>query len=705
MYSDTEQKELVDLSKQLIEMELGEDFGVLEMQSKQLADVIRYHEWRYYILNDPSVSDYEFDQLYKKLEAIETLFPELLAEDSPTRRVSQDLSSDAIAIQHKTPMLSLANSYDAADLEEFDAQIKKITGETGDIDYCVEPKFDGGTIVLLYENDKLVRGATRGDGVQGEEMTENAKFIKGIPHKAAFSKQGIQSAELRGEALIRKDVFGKLNDKRAEEGLPLFANPRNAATGGLRMKDPQDTEKRKLDAFVYQMGYAVNADGGQMISKFKTHDASIRVLGELGFNIPGDAHKVCKGIQEVSDFCLEWQEKRESYPYEIDGMVVKVNRLDLQQKCGSTSHHPRWAIAFKFKAKQASSKLLQVDFQVGKVGAVTPIAKIEPVPLAGVTISSISLHNEKFIQSKDIRIGDQVLVERAGDVIPYIVKSMPELRDGSERPIVFPTLCPSCQSVLVKPVDEAIWRCENHACPAQVLQRMIHHASKDAMDIEGMGGSTIIRFHELGLIHTIADLYRLDYGAIEELPGFGQRSADKLRSSVESAKKQPINRLLYSLSIHHLGQKASKILAGAVDNVLDLKDWSFERYTELKDIGPTVASNMTHFFEKPGNVELLETLEHFGVNMKQSAEDKPRTISADSPFGGKTILFTGTLEKMNRNEAEAKAEAAGAILLTAVSKNLNILVVGAKAGSKLSKAQSLGTVEILTEDQFIEKIG
>jgi DNA ligase (NAD+) len=712
MYSKEEQRHLFDLSKKLLSSPQPDE----ETSAASLADDLRktivYHEWRYYALNDPVVSDYEYDVLYKKLEALEARFPRLVVSDSPTQRVSSDLTADFAQVEHLTPMLSLDNSYDAQDLIDFDQRIKNYLGlpEDLEIEYCVEPKFDGGTIAVVYEDDQLLRAATRGNGAIGDEITPNIRTMRSVPLRAGFSEAGIAKAELRGEAIIRKDVFSKLNEERAKDDLTLFANPRNAATGGLRTKDPSETANRRIEAFIYQLGYAVDANGNDVLANLVTHDATVELLGKLGFKVPlrnldSGERKVCKNIREVAAFCNAWQEKRESYPYEIDGMVVKVNSLAMQQRVGSTAHHPRWAIAYKFKAKQATTKLLHVEFQVGKVGSITPVAKLEPVQLAGVTVSSVSMHNEDFIRNKDIRLGDTVLVERAGDVIPYIVKPMEELRDGSEQVIEFPQNCPVCNSLLVRPEDEAAWRCENPECEAQLLQRMIHHVSKHAMDIEGFGESIVERFYRLGWLRNIADIYRLDFDNIAQLEGFGEKSAANLRAAIDKAKRNPIHRLLHSLSIHHLGIKASKLLAAEVGNVLELKTWGEERFTRIKDIGPVLTHNVIRFFQNEKNVALLEEMEALGVNLSQTDEDRPKAVSADAPLAGKTILFTGALSKMGRKEAQAKAETAGAKNISAVSGNLDYLVVGEDAGSKLKKAQALGTVTILTEDEFLTLVG
>lgn len=702
MYSEAQQKKLSATTKKLS----GKIESIGSAEIDTLRAVLVYHEWRYYVCNDPLISDFEYDQLFKKLEAIETEQPDLVTPDSPTQRVSNDLTSDFNSVPHLIPMLSLGNSYNLEDLRDFDTQIKKLGQLTSDtaVTYSVEPKFDGGSIALVYENDLLTRGATRGNGTMGEEITANTRTIQSVPLRANFAKHGIQRAEVRGEVLIRKDVFKNVNKQREADGLALFANPRNAATGGLRMKDPKEVTKRGLVAFIYQLGFAESIEGKNKLPSMKSHHASLELLDSIGFKVPKAQSKVCNGIEEVFDFCKMWEEKRESYDYEIDGMVIKVNDLALQEKCGFTSHHPRWAIAFKFKAKQATSILLDVEYQIGKIGSITPVAKIEPVSLAGVTISSISLHNEEFITGKDIRLGDKVLVERAGDVIPYIVKSLADARDGSEKKIKFPSNCPSCSTKLIKEENVAAWRCPNYHCKAQLLQRMIHHVSKDAMDIDGFGKSYVERFHQLGWLNNLPDIYRLNYGAIARTEGFGQKSAKNLEEAIEKAKKNPIARLLYSLSIHHLGKKVSSILAENISHVNELKNWVEEDFTNLKDVGPVVAQNVVAFFKDPEQAAMIAELEALGINFKQTESDAPRVISEDAPFAGKSILFTGTLTTMGRKEAQEKAANAGARNISGVSAKLDILVAGEKAGSKLKKAQALGTVQILSEAEFNELI-
>lgn len=708
MYSKEAQQELYLRSKQLIEKSLDDVLDPSQMIF-DLTQVIQYHEWKYYVQNNPVLSDFEYDQLYKKLEYFEERHPDLIVVDSPTQRISSDLTSEFPTVAHLTPMLSLANSYNDQDLLDFDKTIKKLLDlkPSSIVEYCVEPKYDGGSIALLYEGNKLSRAATRGNGQKGDEITANIRTIRSIPLKADFRRHGLEKVELRGEAIIRKDIFEKINQARAQQNMLVFANPRNAATGGLRMKDPRETAQRGIEAFIYQIAYAEDAFGRDAMEKVGTQWEGMNMLASLGFKVPSQERKQCNGIEEVIEFCSSWEARRDGYEYEIDGMVVKVNHFQQQDLIGSTSHHPRWAIAYKFQAKQATTKLLQVEYQVGKTGSITPVAKLEPVQLAGVTVSSVSLHNEDFISGKDLRLGDQVLVERAGDVIPYIVKSLPELRTGEEQPIDFPKYCPinpEDPPLLVREEEEAVWRCPRCTCGAQELQRLIFHVSKSAMNIDGFGKSIVERFFDLGWLESLADVYRLDYEKIAELDGFGTKSAAKLKRSIDLAKSNPIHRLLHSLSIHHLGQRASKIVAQHINHVLDLTRMTEGDLTAIKDIGPVLARNIVRYFQDVDNVAVLKEMEDLGVNLTQTEEDKPTLINTDGVFSGKTILFTGSLEKMGRKEAQILAEKNGARNISSVSKNLDILVVGEKAGSKLVKAQKLGSVQILTEDQFLEKI-
>jgi DNA ligase (NAD+) len=665
---------------------------------EELRDVLRFHEYRYYIQNDPLVSDFEYDTLYKALEKLETENPDLIVPDSPTQRVGKGLTKEFPTVQHLVPMLSLDNSYNSDDLLDFDRRARELTG-TAEIEYCVEPKFDGASISLLYENDRLVRGATRGDGVYGDDITPNIRQIRTIPLAARFRDYGLQTVELRGEVLINKDNFKKFNEALVEAGGQPLANPRNAAAGTLRIKDPLEVGRRKLEAFVYSLGYYSTLSREQ--AGPQTHSQMLTMLLELGFRSPGKEMRVFKGIQAVIDYCNEFEAMRDELPYEIDGMVIKVNSFDLQDRMGMTTHHPRWAMAYKFKARQATSKLVTVEFQVGRIGTITPVAKIEPVHIGGVTVTSISLFNADNIRDKDLRIGDTVLVERAGDVIPYIVKSLHELRTGTETPIQFPKSCPACGDELYRAEEEAAWRCTNINCSAQVLERLMHFASKDAMDIRGLGDANIRKFYELGLLRTIPQVYQLDYEAIGQLEGFGPKSLTNLKSAIEKSKAQPLHRLLFALGIRHVGETMAKTLAHAVHHLLDLQQFSEEGLMNLEDVGPKVANSVYTFFRNDDNIAMLQQLEALGL---QLANDKKQLASSGN-LQDLTFLFTGSLAKLKRSEAEELVEQNGGKIVSGVSAKLNYLVVGEDAGSKLEKAKKITSIKIISEDQFLKMIG
>jgi DNA ligase (NAD+) len=670
--------------------------SISSKEIEELREVLRFHEHRYYIQNDPLVSDFEYDSLYKQLEALEKDNPDLTVPDSPTQRVAKGLTKEFPTVQHLVPMLSLDNSYNSEDLVDFDRKAKELTG-LKEIEYCVEPKFDGASISLIYENDQLVRGATRGDGVQGDDITPNIKQIRTIPLSAKFSDFGLQTVEIRGEVLINKDNFKKFNESLTEQGLAPLANPRNASAGTLRIKDPLEVRRRKLEAFVYHVSYYTLKRG---VEELHSHSQTLEMLWNIGFRSPDKEKKVLKGIAAVIDYCVEFEHQRDELPYEIDGMVIKVNDFELQDKMGMTSHHPRWAIAYKFKARQATSKLIGVEYQVGRTGNIGPVAKIEPVHIGGVTVKSISLFNEDVIREKDIRIGDTVLIERAGDVIPYIVKPLTELRKGDEKPIKFPKHCPSCGTVLFKSEDEAAWRCININCPAQVLERLIHFASKDAMDIRGLGTAIIEKFYTLGLLTSIPQIYQLDYEAIGQLEGFGKKSIDNLRTAIENSKNQPLHRLIFALGIRYVGETMAKTLAHAVEHLLDLQNFDEEALQNLEDVGPKVAGSVVQFFSNRQNIELIKALESIGLQLKNEKPD----FSSGGRLDGQSFLFTGTLAKLKRSEAEEMVEQNGGIILSGVSSKLNYLVVGEDAGSKLEKAKKINTVRIISEDQFLKLI-
>ncbi|SIO48841.1 NAD-dependent DNA ligase LigA [Chitinophaga niabensis] len=696
MYNKETEIKLARLGKTLLSQ--ASDADITETIAA-LRDVIRHSDWRYYIQDDPVLSDQEYDQLFSRLKKLEAAHPELVTPDSPTQRVAQGLTKVFPTVQHLVPMLSLENSYDADDLIDWDRKAREASG-LEELEYCIEPKFDGASISLIYENDLLVRGATRGDGLQGDEITVNIRQIRSIPLSAGFSKYGIQQIELRGEVLINKTTFKKLNDQRIAENLPPLANPRNAASGSLRIVDPNEVAKRGLEAFLYNMSYHTMLDDKEEPEAIRTHSNTLDMLWQLGFRSPAKEKKIVRGIQAVIDHCLKFETERDDLPYEIDGMVIKVNDYALQDKMGMTTHHPRWAIAYKFKARQATSKLRSVEFQVGRTGSVSPVGKIDPVPIGGVMVGSMSLFNEDVIREKDLKIGDTVLVERAGDVIPYIVKSMADLRDGSEKDIVFPANCPVCNDALFKPEGESVWRCVNINCEAQVVERMIHFVSKDAMDIRSLGESQVRKFYGLGLLKDVPGIYTLNFEEIAKLDGFGPKSITNLQTAIDTSRTQPLHRLIFGLGIRYVGETTAKTLAKAVDHLMDLVNFTEEQLLALEDIGPKVAGSVKQFFANADNIHMLKELERLGLNLQSTKG----SLSAEGTLSGQTFLFTGTLNKLKRSEAEAKVEEHGGKLLSGVSSKLNYLIVGEDAGSKLEKAKKINTIKILSEDEFINMI-
>lgn len=718
--------------------------GASPEDMQRLADILRWADWRYYVQSDPSLADFEYDTLFKKLRALEEAHPDEASPDSPTQRVAKGLSERFPTVAHLVPMLSLDNTYNAEDLRDWDRKVRAGAGEGVAVEYCVEPKYDGASISLIYEDDRLVRGATRGDGVMGEDITPNIRQIRSIPLSAAFAKSSVRQIEIRGEVVIHKEVFAAYNAQRAAEGLAPLANPRNAASGTLRMLDPNEVSKRKLTAVLYHISEmerlppaaseiplpAFPGGGGgvgkgaahsiEHISRnegspntspssgegrggasFLTHYDSLHWLASLGFPTPASELHLFSSIDDVIAYCEAFAARRDALPFEVDGLVIKVNDFALQEKLGMTSHHPRWAVAYKLAARQATSKLRQVIFNVGRTGAVTPVAKIDPVPIGGVTVSSVSLFNEDVIREKGLRIGDTVLVERAGDVIPYIVKPLAELRDGSEEEIVYPTLCPVCEHPLERLEDEAAWRCINIACPAQVVERIIHFCSRDAMDIRGMGESNVKKFYELDIVTDIPGLYHIMWERVAALEGFGPKSVANLQQAIENSKGQPLPRLIFGLGIRHVGETMAKTLASAVGHIRELYDWDEEHLATLEDVGPKVAASVAHFFKTEEAHKTIDALETAGVNL---ANTHKSAQPGDGAFSGKTFLFTGTLSKLKRSEAEAMVEEKGGSILSGVSSKLNYLIVGEDAGSKLDKAKKLGSVTILSEEEFLGMI-
>jgi DNA ligase (NAD+) len=697
---------------------------LIKNKTESLRNCLRFHEYRYYVQNDPLVSDFEYDTLYKLLEHFEKENPASVTPDSPTQRVGKGLIKDLPAgqaglptgqagfpkTQHLVPMLSLENSYNADDLLDFDRKARELSG-LSEIEYCVEPKFDGASISLVYEHDLLVRAVTRGDGEVGDEITANVKQIKSVPLSATFSAYDIEQIEIRGEVLMNKQNFKTYNDALIEEGIPPLANPRNAAAGSLRIKDPAEVSRRNLEAFLYHVSFitdhetngqrsTVNEQRISNLEQPQTHSGMLEMLWNLGFRSPKNEMKVFTGIDGVIKHVHDFEKERDNLGYEIDGMVIKVNDLKLQDRLGMTSHHPRWAIAFKFKARQGTSKLLDVEFQVGRTGAVTPVAKIEPVSVGGVTVSSISIHNEEYIREKNLMKGDTILIERSGDVIPQIVKSFPELRKGDERNIEFPTICPVCEQALFKLPEEAVWRCINLTCPAHIVEGIIHFVSKDAMDIRSFGEANVRRFYEMGFLHSIPDVYTLPYDELGKLEGFGEKSVSKLKQAIEDSKKQSLNRVIYALGIRYVGETTAKTLAHAVDHLLQFEHFTEEQLMELDDVGVKVAKTVYEFFHNTDNLQLLKQLESLGVQLKN---EKKGTIT-DGNLKGQSFLFTGTLSRLKRDEAEELVEKNGGRVIGSVSSRLNYLVVGENAGSKLEKAKKIPAIHVISEEEFLKML-
>lgn len=700
MFTPENLRILQALTSQLLADLTNNRLAYSEREMMDLQQVLRFHEYRYYVLNEPLISDSEYDQLFKSLEACEQKNPTKITPDSPTQRVGSSLNGQFETVAHLVPMLSLDNSYDEADLIDFDRKAKGLVG-LDSIDYSIEPKFDGASISLIYENDQLVRATTRGDGVAGDDITQNIKQIKSIPLSANFALYGLQTVEIRGEVIMNKKAFDGFNACLAAAHLPALANPRNAAAGALRMKDPREVAQRKLDAFLYHISYYTKLDNATSLHPaLTTHSGMLDMLWDLGFRSPKKEKKAVTNIDAVVDYCLSFEAGRDNLPYEIDGMVIKVDNIALQEKMGMTSHHPRWAIAFKFKARQASTKLTSVEFQVGRTGAVTPVAKLQPVSVGGVTVSSISVHNEEYIKEKDLKIGDTVLIERAGDVIPQIVKSLAELRDGSEQSIVFPTHCPACHAPLSKEETEAVWRCNSTICEAQVVEKIIHFVSKDALDIKSFGEANVRKFYELGLITDVPSIYSLDFQRIGVLEGFGKKSMENLQAALEASKKQPLYRLIYGLGIRFIGETTAKTLANAVDHLLDFTTKTETDLLALEDVGVKVAKSIVDFFSDAQNIQLLQKLEALGLDLKNQKKAAP----VGSTLSGQTFLFTGTLPTLKRSAAEQMAADLGGVIASGVSSKLNYLIVGEDAGSKLEKAKKINTIHIISEAEFIQLI-
>jgi len=647
---------------------------------------IRYYDRKYYVDDNPEISDYEYDQLMKELEELEAQYPDLITSDSPTQRVGGEPAEEFANVEHRVAMLSLDNTYSSDELLEFDNRIRKLI-PSQDIEYVVELKLDGLGVALLYENGKLVRGATRGDGEMGEDVTANLKTIKSIPLVLEDIGQKLSSLEVRGEVYIQKSAFQELNRQREDDGETVFANPRNASAGSVRLLDPRITASRPLDIFLYTISYVNGAS-------FSTHWESLQALKDMGFKTNPNSKKFVT-INEVVDYCKEWAEKRDELDYEIDGMVVKVNSLDQQVELGFTTKSPRWAISYKFPARQATSKIDDIIIQVGRTGSLTPVAVLSPTKLSGIIITRATLHNEDEIRRKDIKIGDTVLIERAGDVIPAVVEVIRDKRTGQEREFQMPDKCPVCESEVFRPEGEAVLRCMNSACPAQVKEHLHHFASRDAMNIDGLGPAIIDQLVEKNLVRTIADLYFLKKEDLIALERMGEKSAQNLLDAIEGSKVNNLARLIFALGIRHVGIRAAEILAEQYQSINTLSNAKVEEFQTIYEIGPKVAESIAQFFQQEGNRQMLNRLQEASVRMSEEAP----TEAGEQPLKGKTFVLTGALKKRTRDEASEKIKKVGGKVASSVSSKTDYVVVGESPGSKFDKAKKLG-ITILNEDEF-----
>jgi DNA ligase (NAD+) len=654
-------------------------------RAEELRAQIEEANYRYYVLDDPAITDAEYDALLRELAALEEEHPELRTADSPTQRVGAPASERFAPYRHSRPMLSLANAVGEDELRSFGERTRKLAGEP--VEYVCELKIDGLAIALEYDRGTFVRGGTRGDGLTGEDVTANLRTIKSIPLRlrdpsnSPAGGAGVPPfAEVRGEVYLRKSDFERLNAQREREGLPVFANPRNAASGGVRQLDPQATAQRRLSFFAYQL---VGVEGP------RTQWESLRRLEALGFPVNPNI-RLAPALDDVIAYCREWQERRDELDYEIDGVVVKVNDLAVQERLGSVGRDPRWAIAFKFKPREARTKLRDITITVGRTGTLNPGAVLDPVQVGGVTVRSATLHNIDYIRSNDIRIGDTVLITRAGDVIPRVVGPIVSERDGTERIFSMPETCPVCGSDVDHPPGEAMSRCTNAACPAQVYERLRHFASRGAMDIEGLGDVMAQQLTDLGLVQTIADIYTLDAEKLGRVPRTGERSIAKLLANIERSKRRGLARLLYGLGIRFVGEQTAQILAGEFGSIDAIANAGEAELQRCEGIGSELSASVALFFKQPANREMIERLKRLGVETTAPR----RTRAASGKLAGKTFVLTGTLPHLTREQASEMIAAAGGKVSGSVSKKTDYVVVGDEPGSKLSKARRLGIATI-----------
>ncbi len=652
----------------------------------KLREMIRRHDHLYYVSNTPEITDREYDRLYRKLKDLEAAHPGLITPDSPTQRVGGEPVKGFPAVKHIAPMMSLDNTYSAYEIREFDERVRKNL-KSEKVEYVVELKFDGISISLLYMNGNWAQGSTRGDGLEGDDISNNLKTIRSIPLAfRAGVKKVPELIEVRGEVYMTKKSLEKLNREKDKRGEELFANPRNAAAGSLKLLDPKMTACRGLDIYIWGIGHYEGID-------FKTHAEVLEYLKEAGFRV-NPHHKVCETIEEVIDYCDSFEDRRYKFEFEIDGMVLKVNDLDQQKRLGATTKSPRWSIAYKFPAERALTEVKKIIVGVGRTGAITPVAILEPVHLSGTTVSRASLHNFDEIARLGLKIGDRVYVEKSGEIIPKVISVAKEKRTGKEKTFAIPAKCPACGSKLVRLREEVALRCENVGCPAQIKEAVLHFASRDAMDIENMGEAIVSQLVDESLIKDYGDIYHLKFDDVKNLERMAQKSAANLMDAIENSKSRGLNRLIYGLGIRHVGEHAAWILTGHFGSVERITRASLEELTDIPEMGPVMAESVYNFFQNKENIKILKKLKDAGLKM--TAEIK--SIST-GPLAGKSVVITGTLKDFSRSGAEEAVRKAGGNPSSSVSRNTGFLVAGNQPGSKLDKAKAL-SVRVIDEEEF-----
>ncbi len=661
-----------------------------QRRAAKLRAEITEHAYRYHVLDAPTISDAAYDRLIRDLRDLEERYPELVTPDSPTQRVGAPPSAAFATVRHRTPMLSLANAFDEAELEAWDKRVRAALGGVA-VHYVCELKIDGAAVSLTYQDGVFASGATRGDGVQGEDVTPNLRTLKSIPLRLRGAKPP-RLLEVRGEVYLARKTFEAVNAEREARGEPHFANPRNAAAGSLRQLDPQITASRPLQVFVYGLGYAEGL-------RLRSHSEILQWMRDAGFRT--NAHTTrCASLDEVKAYLGTWTERRATLDYDTDGVVVKVDDLGQQAELGATTQAPRWAIAYKFPAEQAITKLTDITINVGRTGALTPAAVLEPVRVSGVTVTSATLHNEDEIKRKDVRIGDWVIVQRAGEVIPEVVAPLPERRTGRERRFVMPKRCPVCHTPVERPEGEAVARCPNLSCPAQVQERLYHFASRDAMNIDGLGDKLIAQLLERGLIKDPADLYHLTKDQMLILERMGDKLAQNILDAIDRSRQTTLARALYALGIRHAGAHVAEVLAAHFSSIEALMEASFEEVRDVPGIGPTIAESVVGFFKQTPNRRLVRRLLAAGVKPAAAAAGP---VARDGPLAGAQVVFTGTLSRWSRDQAEALVRSAGGVAAESVTKKTAYVVAGESPGSKLEKARRLD-VKVLTEDEFAKLV-